>query len=78
MPEAAPTSSGMSNTKDPDISYIIEMAWDDDTPFDAIKLQTGLLEKDVIALMRRELKPSSYRLWRKRVTGRKSKHGQKN
>ncbi|MEM1389845.1 MAG: TIGR03643 family protein [Pseudomonadota bacterium] len=68
----------MSNTRDPDISYIIEMAWDDETSFDAIRAQTGLLEKDVIAIMRREMKPSSFRMWRKRVTGRKSKHAQKN
>ncbi|MEM1036170.1 MAG: TIGR03643 family protein [Pseudomonadota bacterium] len=64
----------MSNTRDPDISYIIEMAWDDDTSFDAIRAQTGLLEKEVIAIMRREMKPSSFRMWRKRVTGRKTKH----
>ena len=68
----------MSKTRDPDISYIIEMAWDDETSFDAIRAQTGLLEKDVIAIMRREMKPSSFRMWRKRVTGRKSKHAQKN
>ncbi|MEM1087219.1 MAG: TIGR03643 family protein [Pseudomonadota bacterium] len=64
----------MSDTKDPDISYIIEMAWDDETSFDAIRAQTGLLEKEVIAIMRREMKPSSFRMWRKRVTGRKTKH----
>ena len=64
----------MSNTPDPDISYIIEMAWDDETSFDAIRAQTGLLEKEVIAIMRREMKPSSFRMWRKRVTGRKTKH----
>ncbi|MEL8056581.1 MAG: TIGR03643 family protein [Pseudomonadota bacterium] len=64
----------MSNTRDPDISYIIEMAWDDETSFDAIRAQTGLLEKEVIAIMRREMKPSSFRMWRKRVTGRKTKH----
>ena len=68
----------MSNTPDPEISYIIEMAWDDETSFDAIEAQTGLLEKEVIAIMRREMKPSSFRMWRKRVTGRKSKHAQKN
>lgn len=72
------TSHFMSNTRDPDISYIIEMAWDDETSFDAIRAQTGLLEKEVIAIMRREMKPSSFRMWRRRVTGRKSKHAQKN
>jgi len=57
-----------------DRDRIIEMAWEDRTPFDAIELQFGLQEKDVIALMRREMKPSSFRMWRKRVSGRKTKH----
>ena len=52
------------------------MAWEDRTPFEAIELQFGLLEKDVIALMRRQMKPSSFRMWRERVTGRKTKHTQ--
>jgi uncharacterized protein (TIGR03643 family) len=56
------------------IDRIIEMAWEDRTPFDAIDDQFGLPEKQVIALMRREMKPSSFRLWRKRVSGRKTKH----
>ena len=64
----------MSDTTDPSISAIIEMAWDDETSFDAIQAQTGLAEKDVIAIMRREMKPSSFRMWRKRVSGRASKH----
>lgn len=59
---------------DPLKSEIIALAWADDTSFDAIKSQTGLAEKDVIQLMRRSLKPRSFKLWRKRVTGRKSKH----
>ena len=53
---------------------IIEMAWEDRTSFDAIFVQFGLMEKEVIALMRREMKPSSFRMWRKRVSGRQSKH----
>lgn len=53
---------------------IIEMAWEDRTPFDAIEMQFGLAESDVIRLMRRELKPSSFRLWRQRVQGRSTKH----
>lgn len=57
-----------------DISRIIEMAWEDRTPFEAIKTLYGLGEPDVRALMRRELKPSSFRLWRERVSGRKTKH----
>ena len=56
------------------ISEIIAMAWCDKTPFSAITNCTCLREKDVIALMRRSLKPSSYRLWRKRVHARKAKH----
>ena len=57
-----------------DTSRIIEMAWEDRTPFEAIELQYGLSEAGVIALMRRSIKPSSFRLWRKRVSGRTSKH----
>ena len=56
------------------VNEVIEMAWCDDTSFDAIHTETGLAEEDVIKLMRRNLKPSSFRLWRKRVQGRKSKH----
>lgn len=56
------------------ISRIIEMAWEDRTPFDAIEYQFGLQEKEVIELMRKELKPSSFKMWRKRVTGRNTKH----
>jgi uncharacterized protein (TIGR03643 family) len=58
------------------IDRIIEMAWEDRTPFEAIDLQFGLSEKQVIALMRREMKPSSFKMWRKRVAGRKTKHQQ--
>ena len=57
-----------------DISRIIEMAWEDRTTFDSIKYQFGLKEQDVKELMRKNLKPSSYKLWRKRVYGRKTKH----
>lgn len=53
---------------------IIQMAWCDKTSFDAIKAQTGLPEKDVIKIMRTYMKPSSFRMWRKRVSGRKTKH----
>ncbi|MUG94671.1 TIGR03643 family protein [Scytonema sp. UIC 10036] len=59
------------------IDRIIEMAWEDRTPFEAIEEQFGLQEKEVIALMRREMKASSFRMWRERVTGRKTKHIQK-
>ncbi len=50
------------------------MAWEDRTPFDAIEFQFGLQEKEVIELMRKELKPSSFKIWRKRVSGRSTKH----
>lgn len=56
------------------IDRILEMAWEDRTSFEAIETQFGLSEKQVIALMRREMKPSSFRMWRERVTGRKTKH----
>jgi len=55
-------------------SRIIEMAWEDRTPFEAIEKQFGLGEPDVIKLMRREMKPSSFRMWRARVSGRSTKH----
>ena len=55
-------------------SQIIEMAWCDETSFDAIHAQTGLQEKEVIKIMRTYMKPSSFRIWRKRVSGRKTKH----
>lgn len=57
-----------------DIDRIIEMAWEDRTTFEAIKLQFGLKEQQVINLMRKEMKPSSFRMWRARVQGRKTKH----
>lgn len=57
-----------------DTDRIIEMAWEDRTPFDAILAQFGLSEQAVIELMRRELKPSSWRMWRARVQGRATKH----
>ena len=60
-----------------DIDRIIEMAWEDRTPFDAITFQFKLKEQEVINLMRRELKPSSFRLWRARVQGRATKHSKK-
>ena len=56
------------------IDRIIEMAWEDRTPFDAIQMQFGLKEEQVIRLMRREMKSSSFKMWRARVQGRKTKH----
>jgi uncharacterized protein (TIGR03643 family) len=57
-----------------DRSRIVEMAWEDRTPFEAILRDYGLTEADVIRLMRSELKAGSFRLWRARVSGRKTKH----
>ena len=57
-----------------DISRLIEMAWEDRTTFDAIEKSFGLSEPQVIQLMRHELKRRSFELWRKRVTGRSTKH----
>ena len=62
------------NKKSIDIDRIIQMAWEDRTPFDAIKVQFGVSESQVIKIMRSELKSSSFKLWRKRVNGRKTKH----
>jgi uncharacterized protein (TIGR03643 family) len=56
------------------VSRIIEMAWEDRTPFEAIHENYGFTEADVIKIMRSSLKASSFRLWRKRVTGKKTKH----
>ena len=57
-----------------DIDRIIEMCWEDRTPFEAIEFQFGLKEEDAIKLMRRNLKPKSFKVWRKRVSGRNTKH----
>ena len=60
--------------KNSDIDRIFEMAWEDRTTFDSIEYQFGLKEQNVKQLMRENLKPSSYKLWRRRVYGRKTKH----
>ncbi len=56
------------------IDRIIEMAWEDRTPFEAITFQFGISEQKTIEIMRREMKPSSFRMWRERVQGRSTKH----
>ena len=61
-----------------DLDRIIEMAWEDRTPFEAIEFQFGLSEPQVIAVMRQQMKASSFKLWRKRVSGRKTKHAATN
>lgn len=57
-----------------EIDRIIEMAWEDRTPFEAVLFQFGLKEKDVIELMRTHSKKSSFKMWRKRMAGRFTKH----
>jgi len=59
---------------DQEIDRVVEMAWEDRTPFDAITAQFGLKEQEVIDVMRKEMKPSSFRMWRARVQGRSTKH----
>ena len=66
--------TNFNHLNDQEIDRIIEMAWEDRTPFEAIELQFGLPEKDVIRLMRRQLKPSSWRLWRERAHQVSHKH----
>ena len=66
--------SVIDNLKPEDISRIIEMAWEDRTTFDAIEATFGLNQNQVEGLMRKNLKKSSYTLWRKRARGRKTKH----
>jgi uncharacterized protein (TIGR03643 family) len=57
-----------------DIDSILDMAWCDKTRFDSIKMQTGFSEKEVIKIMRSNLKKASFKVWRERVYGRKAKH----
>ena len=68
----------MNPLKNTEIDRIIEMAWEDRTPFESIKFQFGVSEAEVIKLMRNNLKPGSWRLWRKRVNqGVSQKHAKK-
>ncbi len=60
--------------KNPNIHELIGLAWADEVSFDAIERETGVCEKDLIKIMRGNLKPKSFKVWRKRVSGRKSKH----
>jgi|TARA_R110000787_G_scaffold108931_2_gene217358 uncharacterized protein (TIGR03643 family) len=60
------------------VDRIIEMAWEDRTSFDVIELQFGIKENDVRKIMRSNLKESSFKLWRERVKGRKTKHARSN
>lgn len=64
----------MKNLTLEELSRIIEMAWEDRTPFEAIEFQFGLKENELRQIMRSELKSSSFKMWRKRVSGRITKH----
>ncbi len=64
----------MKTFSEQEIDRIIEMAWEDRTPFEAITFQFGISEQQTIELMRREMKPTSFKMWRKRVQGRSTKH----
>ena len=64
----------MKELSEIEVDRIIEMAWEDRTPFEAITFQFGISEQETIEVMRREMKPSSFRMWRKRVQGRATKH----
>ena len=64
----------MKNKSLIEIDRIIEMAWEDRTPFEAIFDQFNINEKELISIMRNNLRKSSFKLWRERVSGRKTKH----
>ena len=64
------------NLSESDISRIIEMAWEDRTPFDAIEVQFNLSHDEVVNLMRKNLKKKSFNSWRERVRSRKTKHSE--
>lgn len=66
-----PTSKIFSEIQ---IDRIIEMAWEDRTPFEAITFQFGITEQETIEVMRKEMKLSSFKMWRERVQGRTTKH----
>ena len=74
MTNQTDTLTGASCLSDADVSRVIEMAWEDRTSFEAIEMQFGLNESAVVALMRQQMKPSSFRMWRKRMKGRVTKH----
>ena len=74
MPKMVPNTQSPHQFNKSDLSRIIEMAWDDKTPFEAIKLNFQCTEREVINLMKMTLKRGSYKKWRQRVKGRKAKH----
>ena len=68
------SSNRLASLTPGDISAVIQMAWEDRTSFETIQERTGLTEPEVVRLMRAELNPSSFQLWRMRVKGRTTKH----
>ena len=72
--QISPLKSKKQIFSEQDLGRIIQMAWEDRTPFEAIEFQFGLKEKNVVDLMRKTLLPSSFRMWRKRMKSRKTKH----
>lgn len=71
------TPAHLRTLPDETVNLVVRLAWHDRTTFEVIEKRTGLTEADVIKVMRRELKPGSFRLWRKRVSGRVTKHRKK-
>lgn len=71
-----PAKATDKHLSDADISRVIEMAWEDRTPFEAIATQFGLAEQEVIKVMRANISAGAFKRWRARVTGRKTKHAQ--
>jgi uncharacterized protein (TIGR03643 family) len=67
---------GIAPLAQADISRVIEMAWEDRTPFEAIQMQFGLNESNVVCLMREQLKRSAFEMWRQRMKRRQTKHVQ--
>lgn len=74
---ATPPRPNIEELDSATIDRVLEMAWEDRTTFDIIEQQFGLKEQDVIEVMRKHMKRSSFKMWRKRVTARKTKHAKK-
>ena len=74
MKQPRKNSSKTAILSESDVSRVIEMAWEDRTPFEAIKENYELSEPQVIKLMRKSIKASSFKMWRERVSNRKTKH----
>ena len=64
----------LKNLTTEQIDVILRLAWEDRTSFEQIERRAGLTEAEVITVMRRELKPRSFKMWRERVSGRVTKH----